>query len=238
MPERWPNPNEKVSVSKNENHIKTLGRSIRNGIISSWDKMKEEIVSHPLYKDRPLKEVFIEVVYDRTKKLIGEEKASEVIATIQQNIASIEDEKEIQEKVISGLTHFLATSYSTAEIEALTREHQRNDRGYKEINRLVTYEIDPVDPQNFRIHIPTTFSSNPKELVRLFKDALSKIADLLRSEESLHDIQKVSGSSWIIFKNPTLLEKFGFTIIQRNEEKGVATAEISKDDIIRLYGSQ
>lgn len=166
----------------------------------------------------------------RIKELISNKDVE--LSEIYDSIAAlkIENGEEFVKTVNARLSEFLLTSFSFEEIESMSR------RGKRMLNRLIEYNIgkDEVD-----IHVPATFLENPSELRSLFTDALRKLADKLQNDPEFQNVKRVFAKSWIVFRIHELLEKkFGFTILELDEENKDSSAEISKEKLIELYGNK
>ena len=77
---------------------------------------------------------------------------------------------------------------------------------------------------------------------------LRELARRLRDDEEFTDVTSVKGTSWIVAKNPRLLERLGFTIDGpiseeiraahfAEESRPVAAAHMDRDDFLARYGT-
>jgi hypothetical protein len=78
------------------------------------------------------------------------------------------------------------------------------------------------------------------------KNGLKKLAEMIEDKPK---IEKITATSWIVGKNPALLEDLGFTIIGgipeeekekhfKDETRPVAKAFINREDFLKKYGKQ
>jgi hypothetical protein len=96
------------------------------------------------------------------------------------------------------------------------------------------------------LHVAPGRDFEPVELLRELKSSLQGLAQKLVDDPKYANIETVTGTSWIIAKNPKLLERLGFKIEgpitseERaahfiDEEREIWTARISKQDLIEKY---
>lgn len=171
-------------------------------------------------------ERFIEI----TKKSIPEKEKE--LADLLHSLGTLttEDEKEFIKITADKLADFIASSFTTEEIEDISRRRARRQNVL--INRLIEYG---VTDNILHIHAPVTFLDNPLELRTLFLDAMHKLADKLKNDHELSGIDKITAKSWIVAKAKRAFKEAGFTIVEENKDQGYAKAEISKEKLIDLY---
>lgn len=111
---------------------------------------------------------------------------------------------------------------------------------FTKINQLLCYDIDGT---TMHIHvIPNETTPTPRKLF-LLKEGLKGLAEVVRDNE---EIKTISGTSWIVAKNPRLLEKLGFTIAGdisqqererffTGEDRPVYKATISRQELMSRY---
>jgi hypothetical protein len=98
----------------------------------------------------------------------------------------------------------------------------------------LSYDLDRGD--EISLHVPFMLTKTESEMLRLFEEGLHVIASQLKTDPKFEDVKQVSGSSWIIFKYPRLLKKFGFTLGGRHEKTKEAFASMPRDAFIAKYG--
>ncbi|MBP9771857.1 MAG: hypothetical protein KBD16_02960 [Candidatus Pacebacteria bacterium] len=170
--------------------------------------------------------------------------------------------------------HTLAGEYKSQDNQSLAIHFQRSDinmAGIEKIGNLVegmllpkNQEINEMLVCEFRpnhelwLHIDYAKHRKISEKLHLLRDGFKKLAERLASDPLYQKVELLTGTSWIIAKNPKLLERLGFTIAEdvrlfenhvkeyksksrrdgishehRDDEPG--HARISKEDFIRLY---
>ncbi len=110
------------------------------------------------------------------------------------------------------------------------------------VNQLIAYSIkDGI----LELHIPPNEATAMKDKLSLLREGLHKIAKIVKADEK---IEKVSGvSSWIVAKNPKLLERLGFKVIdippdetgqlyQDEEQRDLRDASMTREDFLKKYG--
>ncbi len=97
--------------------------------------------------------------------------------------------------------------------------------------------------ETLHVHLDDTGSLSLSEKLRCVKRDFYYLAQVLLGSP---DVKQVVGTSWIIGKNPGLIQKLGFTALGDidaaekaadfpNEERGVGRATIGRDEFIRRY---
>jgi hypothetical protein len=98
---------------------------------------------------------------------------------------------------------------------------------YEDINedKSVNIHISPLPDKKPGVRLRSEIVNEFKELARRLKDDLS--------------VEKIEVNSWIVFKHPELIEKLGFTLMEKSEWKGEPSqrAEISIGEFRRIYGA-
>ena len=62
------------------------------------------------------------------------------------------------------------------------------------------------------LHIAPASTMSPVEMLRDVKSGFKALAADLQAKDGLHDAEEITATSWIVAKNPRLLERFGFTV--------------------------
>ena len=143
----------------------------------------------------------------------------------------IDNDNDLIKMIAEEICAIVAFHFSLAEIEDRVRS-ANVELGQKPLNELLDYE---VSNNTIRIHVQTALTKKPLELRTLFLDGLRKLAEAINSSDELKNINTICGESWIIFKNPKLTERLGFTVTSLDEEKEVGTAEISRQELLDRY---
>ena len=77
---------------------------------------------------------------------------------------------------------------------------------YVAINEILSYGIDKGD---LHIHLAPTNDLGLGEKMLLIKDGFKKLAIIVQNNPK---VEEISATSWIVAKNPELLQKMGFKI--------------------------
>ncbi len=187
-------------------------------------------------KKASLKERVEEVLDDyekRSKELFPEhvERLGGILNELR--LLEFENKDEAVLVLADRLGHFLAEHFSLDDIEERIKNNFTEERGFTILNRLLAYEIDGSVAS---LHVPTIFVENPVELRSLFLSGMKELASRLVSDPGLSEVETVNGASWIIYQYPELLKRMGFEIIKTNDDDKVAIAEISRKQLLELYG--
>lgn len=127
--------------------------------------------------------------------------------------------------------------------EKMQREIQLD--GQVKLSEVLVGEISEKEAQ---IHLATARELIKEEGMGNFKkeveNGLIKLAEIIKDNNS---IEKVTATSWIVAKNPMLLEKLGFIIIGeiskeekegeefKDEKRPVARAFMNREDFLNKY---
>ncbi|MEK7604441.1 MAG: hypothetical protein AAB442_01440 [Patescibacteria group bacterium] len=145
-----------------------------------------------------------------------------------------ETDADLTNEVAQRFATFALRSNSPEEFEKKLRIHNAERSGWIPINEALSYELE--NETHINLHIPATFTKRPLEWSALFRHGLQELARCLVTDPTLQSVQELSGHSWIIFEQPKLAERFGFTVSDRNPSKHKALASISKSKFLELYG--
>lgn len=166
--------------------------------------------------------------------LLSEEQKEYLFNSLEE-VVDITDENEFVEKMFPVAKYYLGIKteqldqFETVDRQRLYEEHPT----YKELNQLFAYELEGDE---IRLHVPTNEATSIKDKLRLLNDGLRRLAEMARTNQN---IKRVIGRSWIVGKNPKLLERLGFEVseIETNPEGvSVGEATISREKLISLYG--
>jgi hypothetical protein len=123
--------------------------------------------------------------------------------------------------------------------EAIDRETFVSNGGFTKINEVLSYG----QGSDGWLHIHLAPARTLKNVKSLIIDGLKELAQRAKADSS---IQGLTATSWIVAKNPGILEKLGFTykgelpdeMRQRHfseETRTVGRAIISRDELINKY---
>ena len=132
----------------------------------------------------------------------------------------------------SLISQFLVENYTPEDLEEKIRVNTAERYGWTTVNEAFAYNIDG---NNIAIHVPAMFTKTTMEMMRLFKEGLRTLAQRLVEDQSLANIEKIVGESWIIYEYPLVIKKMGFEIeeIYKKEQKG--TASITRENFVAKY---
>lgn len=133
---------------------------------------------------------------------------------------------EDRDKFIEDVFTFLQPLYSLG--ETLTGQKPLE---IISINNAFDYELISGG-RVVNLHLPATNIRGP-QLLKLYKEGLTKLAAIINDNP---DIIEITADSWIIDKNPGLVERFGFKIKDAPGERVWSrTAIISREDFLKKY---
>ncbi|MCM2339314.1 MAG: hypothetical protein NDI62_02560 [Burkholderiales bacterium] len=183
--------------------------------------------------------------YERAGMMINKEEFINNLHTAE----DIEDKELFIEKMIEATKPLLSFKINNPRA---FEEAQRNlilSKGENiKLSKLLYTDMRGHDNEVF-IHLAEASELIKNEGLSVFKkeiiEGLEELAKIVKTNEN---ILRISAISWIVAKNPILLEKLGFTIdgeISKeekamnfeNEERLVARAHISREDFLKRYSS-
>jgi hypothetical protein len=173
--------------------------------------------------------------------LISEDN-SQIIESIKV-CAEIEDKDVFTERILSILEPLIKIETADPKaFEEKRREFFVDDIGSTKLNEILSYEID-----NDVIHLhlsPAREFIKEKGIPGFIKEIRDGFISLAKILEENKEIKDVVGISWIIAKNPTLLEGLGFSVEhgkipnENNPEGGerpISIASISREKFLERY---
>ncbi len=95
--------------------------------------------------------------------------------------------------------------------------HKEEEEPSNEVDLNEMFGYEPISEDEVWIHISDVRELSLSEKLKLLKDGLRDLAGLLQTNPDLSQIKKISGMSWIVSKNPKLVESLGFTIAKSLE---------------------
>lgn len=144
------------------------------------------------------------------------------------------NKEDFLEHFTNSLALLLARKFSSLEeLEQKMHQVPMETQEYIAINELIQYEL--VSPDTIELHISPQLTKTPIEIRGLMRHGLELLAGKLTDDQSLANINKIRGNTWIAFQHPKLAEGFGFTVTQRDESGQVATVEMDRSKLVSLY---
>ncbi|MEK7664968.1 MAG: hypothetical protein AAB361_02400 [Patescibacteria group bacterium] len=155
--------------------------------------------------------------------------------------SQIDDEKQFVDGVISALEPILTFRKNNPQaFEQMAREVVMNQEGMKPLNEIMYYG----GHDNYvHIHLAHARDIGIGKLRSLVLDGLQKLAEVVKNNEKIEDIE---ATSWIVAKNPKLIEKLGFEVqgeineeFRRQyfseDERDIAMATIKREEFLKRY---
>lgn len=126
--------------------------------------------------------------------------------------------------------------------ERARREGILRHQGNVKLSELMYYNMDIEDGTIF-LHIAPKGDMGFREIIRAFREGIKELAKQVKENE---EIKEIKATSWIVASNPGLLEKAGFKVEGlidektkeahfKEEERPVAWAHISREDLLKKY---
>lgn len=79
------------------------------------------------------------------------------------------------------------------------------------INELLEAELG--DNGELFLHVEDVRNFSLSEKLEMLRTGLQKLAYMLETDPELKDVQKISGTSWIVYQHPKLMKNLGFEVI-------------------------
>lgn len=104
------------------------------------------------------------------------------------------------------------------------------------INDALWYHLSKEYPDEIGIHV---FAADigkgldeAKAALSLFRSGLDELARQLETDPKLAHISQIAGWSKLIYDNPRLMEKMGFEVAERHDDKQRSLAIISREKFL------
>ena len=182
------------------------------------------------------KKEFITNIKQRVKKLSEDKKD---LGEIFELIIDNEKEKQFEkiedwiDNISAKLSEKISENYSLADLEKKFYEFNIKLDNYP-LNRMFTYKVENGG-KDVSLHVPIIFVDNATEIKKLFIEAMQLLAEKFKKDDNLKNAETVIAKSSISYHHPELLEKAGFEITSRDENKKLAVATIAKDKFLEMY---
>lgn len=215
-----PNPDQELDIKifEIERRINPLIQSVVYDLLAEAREGDEKTFVLESMKKR-LKAIFKNDDSEDTLELDGwfSEMQSEHFGSLDEFTASLS----------KGIVKLLAKRFSLQELEERLRDHQMKERGFMELNRLLSYDMQ--DGQLY-LHVATVFVGRSTELMSLFQEGMKELASKLENDSSLRNIKVVYARSSLV-RNHRLMRSLGFEVTPGEEDQ----VQIDKDTIIQRY---
>lgn len=119
--------------------------------------------------------------------------------------------------------------------DAMTKAMNKKGR-FIEVNRALSYGRDGGN-----LHLHVSYGRSIKNKVGLYLGGIKEIAKIVRGNPKVHSI---TAKSWLVARNESLFEKFGFKIESvngnegsgiSNDEREIKLASINREDFLTRY---
>jgi hypothetical protein len=169
---------------------------------------------------------------------------SEQLAQIQ--VSEISGAEEFLHKITSVLDGFFSEHYTKDSLEKLKRDAFTREGGFEPLSDVLSFGHWGSIAH---IHLAPAETMGPKQLIRGVSDGMKELARRIQEDEALRDIENVSATSWIVAKNPRLLERLGFEVHGEisderreehfaGEERPVWSSSMTREELIKRYGGK
>lgn len=158
-----------------------------------------------------------------------------------------EDFEAMLERVQKVITSFLEKHFTRESLEKFRREVFVREGKFMPLNEIISFGVGGDNIAH--IHLAPASLLRPKELLRGVREGLQELARRLEEDPKFKDVSVVTASSWIVAKNPKLLERIHFTVDgpiseQMREEhfqdevREVWAAHMDRKEFLKQYGDK
>jgi len=182
----------------------------------------------------------VRVITDRLGKILdSDDFDGEEVKKSLQACSKIEDKKEFVDGVMLALQPVLTFRKNNPQaFEKLAREVAMSQEGMKPLNEIMYY-----GGRDDYIHIHLANARDLKNLRALVLDGLQKLAEVIKNNEK---VKTIEATSWIVAKNPGLMEKMGFEVEGEIDEefrrrhfsddkRKISKATIGREEFLKRY---
>lgn len=182
----------------------------------------------------------VNVIAGRLGKILDSDAFDgEAVKKSLQACSKIEDEKEFVDGVMLALQPVLTFRKNNPQaFEKMAREVAMSQEGMKPLNEIMYY-----GGRDDYIHIHLANARDMKKLRALVLDGLQKLAEIIKADEK---VKTIEATSWIVAKNPGLMEKMGFEVEGEIDEefrrrhfgddkRKISKATISREEFLKRY---
>lgn len=182
----------------------------------------------------------VRVITDRLGKILdSDDFDGEEVRKSLQTCSKTEDKKEFVDGVMLALQPVLTFRKNNPQaFEKLAREVAMSQEGMKPLNEIMYY-----GGRDDYIHIHLANARDLKNLRALVLDGLQKLAEVIKNNEK---VKTIEATSWIVAKNPGLMEKMGFEVEGEIDEefrrrhfsddkRKISKATIGREEFLKRY---
>ena len=223
--------NESDNIKKFLPYVKILRRELLSQLPDQFHKRFSSDERRTILL-KSLKELLREKILFRFKEL--EPELEMFLLDLDSTQPEGATEQELQDWLVDRAFKFISSRLKIEDFEASEKTRFLSSLAYPDsLNEILAYDVIQYSGR-IELHIPPTITDSPLKLRTLFIDGLKKLAKKVKEKESMRDIREIGGTSWIIKDYKKLVESLGFII--ENESQYWATAAMSREDLLRLYG--
>jgi len=160
----------------------------------------------------------------------------------------IKNQEEFIFHLLKTLEPIVALRINQSKIfEKVQRENTINSNGNLKLSEVLYTSLNEQNKNEIFIHLaPAEEFIKENGIANLKKEVEKGLAKLAEIVESNKNIEKITATSWIVAKNPLILERLGFTVVGEisekermedfnNEKRPVAKAFIERSDFLARY---
>lgn len=175
------------------------------------------------------------------------ERAEFLAEVLRREIASVPaDDTDALVDSVCHVMNDVASMYITREaLEARQREQFMSHGDFTPLSEALAFG---VSNGTAHIHLAPSSALGIAKLRADVEAGLRELARRMQEDEELRGVETIKGTSWIVAKNPRLLERLGFTIdgpISEREHqthfaeelRPVASAHMDRADFLARYGT-
>jgi hypothetical protein len=229
---------------KENESLKNKNKETSNIIVGEMEKLVENFIDElPDNKQK----------IDSLIKILNKSLNNEILKKIDSNITlkEIKSKLENSKKLKTGAEFinevkdilnplFIGMSNNNGEFASFKRRVFNESHNFIPLNEVFSYSLDEKD---LHLHMSPSDDISAVSKVRYIKDGLEKLSEIIKSNKK---IEKISATSWIVAKNPKLLERLGFKNEGPIDEKTrkrdfsgetnpISRATISREEFLSKY---
>lgn len=209
--------------------------TVELGIRQLLERIEQGGGRERLFKEK-LEEMFRGMPAEKTEKF------QEVIDSLHMDAA--EDDEVFVRSAAAALWAFANENLTEKDLEAAKRVAFVEQGGFTPLNEILSYG---TRGNEIHIHLAPAKTQSMGTNLTLVKEGLKELAERIKTDPTLRDIEEITASSWIVASHPHMMEKLGFTMggviseeIRRDhfpgDQRDIAECSMSREDVLRIYG--
>lgn len=162
--------------------------------------------------------------------------------------SNIKDKEVFVSRLLKVLEPIIAVMVTNPDIfEKVQREVVLSNPRYVKLSEALHFGLDGEEAQ---LHLaPATELIKDAGIGNFKNEVVSGLRNLAEFVKSHDSIKEITATSWIVAKNPALLERLGFTIVGEipkekkesmypDEKRPIESAVMSREDFLARYGNE